>query len=154
MPFKIHGTRAPERKAAKSLRNPKIDAFQELKDKSPRTKGSKKAKKSPNWCLLRIEGQALGRKAAKSPRNSKIDVFQELKDRSAGTKGSKKAKKSIISCLWKNRPNKNSSAKLLRICYTLIIETTRSQLDKQPYWTWKFHRASSRQAGSLCQHYY
>jgi hypothetical protein len=33
-------------KAAKSPRNPKIDAFQELKEKSPRTKGSKKPEKS------------------------------------------------------------------------------------------------------------
>ena len=46
MPFKIHGTRALGPKAAKSSRNPKIDAFQDLWDKSPRTKGSKKLKKS------------------------------------------------------------------------------------------------------------
>ena len=119
MPFKIHGTGAPERKAAKSLRNPKIDAFRELRNKSPRTKGSKKSEKSKNRCLLRFMGQepldqrqqkireiqkempfkihgtrAPGPKAAKNPRNPKIDAFQELKDKSPGTKGSKKTKKS------------------------------------------------------------
>jgi len=57
MPFKIHGTGAPGRKAAKSPRNPKIDAFQELKDKSLRTKGSKKPEKSKKRCLSRIAGQ-------------------------------------------------------------------------------------------------
>ena len=97
MPFKIHGTGAPERKAAKSLRNPKIDAFRELRNKSPRTKGSKKSEKSKNRCLLRFMGQepldqrqqkireipklmpfkkwrsgSPGRKAAKRPRNPKL----------------------------------------------------------------------------------
>jgi hypothetical protein len=59
MPFKIHGTRAPRPKAAKNPRNPQIDAFQELKDKSFWTKGSKKSEKSKNRCLSRIEGQEL-----------------------------------------------------------------------------------------------
>jgi len=57
MPFKIHGARAPGRKAAKSPRNSKIDAFQDSWDKSPGTKGSKKAKKFQNRCLSRIEGE-------------------------------------------------------------------------------------------------
>ncbi len=102
MPFKICGTGAPGRKAAKNSRNPKINAFQELKEMSPRTKGSKKLKKSKKRCLSRIEGDepleqrqqktreipkpmpfknhgrgALGPKAAKSSRNPKIDAFQE-----------------------------------------------------------------------------
>ena len=119
MPFKICGTRALRPKAAKSSRNPKIDAFQESWDKSPRTKGSKKAKKSKNRCLSRFVGQepsdqrqqktreiqktmpfknhgrgAPGPKAAKSSRNPKIDAFQELLDKSPRTKGSKKLKKS------------------------------------------------------------
>ena len=48
MPFKNCGTRVSGPKAAKSLRNPKIDAFQDSWDKSPRTKGSKKAEKFKN----------------------------------------------------------------------------------------------------------
>jgi hypothetical protein len=57
MPSKIHGTGALGRKAAKSLSNQEIDAFQELKDKSSWTKGSKKPEKTKNRCLSRIEGQ-------------------------------------------------------------------------------------------------
>ena len=124
MPFKKHGTRALRAKAAKSSRNPKINAFQELKEMSPRTKGSKKPKKSQNWCLSRIVGQeppderqqkaqeilklmpfkncwtrALRAKAAKSSRNPKIDAFQDLWDKSPQTKGSKKTEKSKNRCL-------------------------------------------------------
>jgi len=124
MPFKNCGTRVPGRKAAKSLRNPKIDAFQELRNKGPRTKGSKKPKKSKNRCLSRIEGQellderqqkvreiqksmpfkihgtrALRPKAAKNPRNPQIDAFQELKEKSPRPKGSKKSDKSKNRCL-------------------------------------------------------
>ena len=51
LPFKICRTSAFAPKAAKSLRNPKIDAFQELKDKSPRMEGSKFIKKSKICCL-------------------------------------------------------------------------------------------------------
>ncbi len=106
MPFKIHGTGAPGRKAAKNPRNPKNDAFQELLDMAPWTKGSKKSKKSKKRCLSRIMGEepldqrqqkaqeiALRPKAAKSPRNPKIDAFQELLDMAPRTKGSKKLKK-------------------------------------------------------------
>ena len=57
MPFKICGTRALRRKAAKSSRNPKIDAFQDLWDKSPQTKGSKKPEKSKKRCLSRNMGE-------------------------------------------------------------------------------------------------
>ena len=118
MPFKICGTGAPGRKAAKNSRNPKINAFQELKEMSPWSKGNKKPEKSPNRCLSRIMGEepldqrqqkaqeiqklmpfkicgtrALRPKAAKSPRNPKIDAFQELLDMAPRTKGSKKLKK-------------------------------------------------------------
>ena len=118
MPFKICGTRALGPKAAKSSRNPKIDAFQELKEMSPRTKGSKKPEKSQNCCLSRFMGQEPlderqqkaqeiqksmpfkncwtwppGPKAAKNPRNPKNDAFQDLWDKSPQTKGSKKLKK-------------------------------------------------------------
>ena len=124
MPFKIHGTRALRPKAAKNPRNSKNDAFQELRNKGPRTKGSKKPEKSKNRCLLRFIGQepeaerqqkareiqksmpfkncrtcASGQKAAKNPRNPKIDAFQELKDRSPRTKGSKKPEKTKNRCL-------------------------------------------------------
>jgi len=56
MPFKNHVTGAPRRKAAKSPRNSKNDAFQELKEKSPGTKGSKKSEKTKKRCLSRIMG--------------------------------------------------------------------------------------------------
>jgi hypothetical protein len=51
MPFKICRTSALAPKAAKSPRNSKIDAFQELKDKSPRMEGSKIIKKLKISCL-------------------------------------------------------------------------------------------------------
>ena len=127
MPFKKHGTRAQGPRAAKSPRNPKIDAFQETWDKSLMTKGSKKPKKSKNRCLLRYMGheplderqqkvqeiqksmpfkkhgtRARGPKAAKKPRNPKIDAFQETWDVSPRTKGSKKPKKSKNRCLSRN----------------------------------------------------
>ena len=119
MPFKICGTGAPGRKAAKNPRNPKNDAFQESWERSPWTKGSKKSKKSKKRCLSRIMGEepldqrqqkaqeilklmpfkicgtrALRPKAAKNPRNPQTDAFQELKDKSPMTKGSKKPEKS------------------------------------------------------------
>ena len=130
MPFKNHGRGALGPKAAKSSRNPKIDAFQDSWDRSPRTKGSKKPEKSPKRCLSRNMGQepnderqqkpkkskilmpfkilgtrARGPKAAKKPRNQKIDAFQDSWDKSPWTKGSndpRNQKKCCFCRLWRD----------------------------------------------------
>ena len=124
MPFKICRTSAFAPKAAKNPRNPQIVAFQELRNKSLRMKGSKKPEKFKNRCFLRFVGQvpshqrqqktqeirklllfkicrtsAFAPKAAKNPRNPKTDAFQDLSDKRPRTKGSKKPKKFKNRCL-------------------------------------------------------
>ena len=56
MPFKNNGRGALGPKAAKNPRNPKNDAFQDLWDKSPMTKGSKKPEKSKILMPFKILG--------------------------------------------------------------------------------------------------
>jgi len=100
MPFKIRGTRAQGRKAAKNPRNPKIDAFQESWDMNPMMKGSKKPEKSKKRCLSRFVGQEPpDQRQQKAQEIQKNDAFQELLDKSPRTKGSKKPEKSKNRCL-------------------------------------------------------
>jgi len=91
MPSKIHGTRALGPKAAKSLWNPKIDAFQELRDRSPRTKGSKKLEKSKNRCLSRYMGQEpLDQRQQKTREIQKTMPFKNWRTRAPGPKAAKR----------------------------------------------------------------